>query len=103
MEVRNIPRHVWEGALNGVGFVIGSAVVGWIFVHVNALLGLSILIILLLIILRSSRNFRSRFRDGNVDEFIRAIRSSAADEAIGSQDRRPGTKNSQPAHRGCGE
>jgi hypothetical protein len=51
MDHRN-PRHVWEGVLNGAGFVIGSALVGWAFIHVNAILALSILIAVLWLILR---------------------------------------------------
>ena len=35
---REMTRIMLEGALNGIGFVIGSAVVGWIFLHGSAIL-----------------------------------------------------------------
>jgi len=79
MDHRNVPRHVWEGMLNGAGFVIGSALAGWIFVHFSAILAFVILIILLCLMFRKSLNLRSRFRCRDVNKFIRAIRSSAAD------------------------
>jgi hypothetical protein len=33
MNGREMTRILVEGALNGIGFVIGSALVGWSFLH----------------------------------------------------------------------
>jgi hypothetical protein len=52
MHGREMIRIMIEGALNGIGFVIGSAVVGWIFVHGSRILAFAILIIMLWLIFR---------------------------------------------------
>jgi len=47
MRGREMTRIMIEGALNGIGFVIGSAVVGWIFLHGSAVLAFAVLVIVL--------------------------------------------------------
>jgi len=38
MNGREMTRIMVEGMLSGIGFVIGSALVGWIFVHGSRIL-----------------------------------------------------------------
>jgi hypothetical protein len=44
MNGREMTRILVEGTLNGIGFVIGSALVGWSFLHVSRILALAILV-----------------------------------------------------------
>jgi hypothetical protein len=96
MDHRNVPRHVWEGVLNGAGFVIGSAAAAWIFVHVDVILAFSILRIVLWLVFRNSRHLRSRFQRDDVDKFIRAIRSSVINKGISSQSPDQETRKGDP-------
>src|ERR1700720_51861 len=86
MHGREMTRIMIEGALNGIGFVIGSAVVGWIFLHGSAVLAFAVLIIVLWLIFRNGRHLKTRLERAKIDEFTRALRSSAINaQGISSQ------------------
>jgi hypothetical protein len=100
MDQRNITRIMLEGALNGIGFVIGSAIVGWIFVHVSSLLALLIIGIVLSLIFRDRWTLRARPEQVNVEEFTRALRSAAVERA--SQARGPASGGARTWPQGAG-
>jgi hypothetical protein len=79
MNGREMTRIMVEGMLSGIGFVIGSAVVGWIFVHGSRILAFAILIIMLWLIFRNGRYLKARLERAKIDKFTRALRSSAVD------------------------
>jgi hypothetical protein len=79
MHGREMTRIMIEGALNGIGFVIGSAVVGWIFLHGSAVLAFAVLVIVLWLIFRNGRHLKTRLERAKIDKFARALRSSAVD------------------------
>ena len=86
MHGREMTRIMIEGALNGIGFVIGSAVVGWIFLHGSAVLAFAVLVIVLWLIFRNGRHLKTRLERAKIDEFTRALRSSAINaQGISSQ------------------
>jgi hypothetical protein len=64
MHGREMTRIMIEGALNGIGFVIGSAVVGWIFLHGSAVLAFAVLVIVLWLIFRNGRHLKTRLETG---------------------------------------
>jgi hypothetical protein len=68
MHGREMTRIMIEGALNGIGFVIGSAVVGWIFLHGSAVLAFAVLVMLWLIF-RNGRHLKTRLERAKIDEF----------------------------------
>jgi hypothetical protein len=76
---REMTRIIVEGMLSGIGFVIGSAVVGWIFVHGSRILAFAIFIIMLWLIFRNDRYLKARLERAKIDKFTRALRSSAVD------------------------
>jgi hypothetical protein len=97
MHGREMTRIMIEGALNGIGFVIGSAVVGWIFLHGSAVLAFAVLVIVLWIIFRNGRHLKTRLERAKIDEFTRALRSSAINaQGISSQGPDQGTRKSDP-------
>lgn len=100
MHGREMTRIMIEGALNGIGFVIGSAVVAWVFLHGSAILALAILVIVLWLIFRNSRHLKTRLERAKVDEFTRALRSSAINaQGISSQGPDQGKRKSDPRGR----
>jgi hypothetical protein len=100
MHGREITRIIIEGALNGIGFVIGSAVVAWIFLHVSAILAFVILVIVLWLIFRNGRHLKARLERAKIDEFTRALRSSAVNaRGISSQGLDQGTTQRRPESR----
>jgi hypothetical protein len=97
MHGREMTRIMIEGALNGIGFVIGSAVVGWIFLHGSAVLAFAVLVIVLWVIFRNGRHLKTRLERAKIDEFTRALRSSAINaQGISSQGPDQGTRKSDP-------
>jgi hypothetical protein len=52
-------------------------VVAWIFLHVSAILAFVILVIVLWLIFRNGRHLKARLERAKIDEFTRALRSSA--------------------------
>jgi MFS family permease len=81
MERREMTRIMLEGALNGIGFVIGSAIVGWIvsffFLHIWAFFALPIIGLVLWLCLKGRRALKARLERVKLKEFARALRSSA--------------------------
>ncbi len=81
MHGRDMTRIMIEGALNGIRFVIGSAIVGWIvsffFLHIWAFFALPIICLVLWLGLKGRRLLKARLERVKVDEFARALRSSA--------------------------
>jgi hypothetical protein len=69
MHGREMIRIMIEGALNGIGFVIGSAVVGWIFLHGSAVLAFAVFVIVLWLIFRNGRHLKTRLERAKIDEF----------------------------------
>jgi hypothetical protein len=76
MNGREMTRIMVEGMLSGIGFVIGSALVGWIFVHGSRILAFAILVIMLWLIFRNGRYLKARLERA---KFTQALRSSAVD------------------------
>jgi len=81
MDRREMTRIMLEGALNGIGFVIGSAIVGWIvsffFLHIWAFFALPIIGLVLWLGLKGRRALKARLERVKLEEFARALRSSA--------------------------
>jgi MFS family permease len=80
MDRRDMTRIILEGALNGIGLVIGSAIFGWIvslfYLHIAALLALPIIAVVLWLGLQGRRVVKARLERVKVEEFTRALRSS---------------------------
>src|SRR6266478_341785 len=94
---REMTRIMLEGALNGIGFVIGSAVVGWIFLHGSAILAFAVLVIVLWLIFRNGRHLKARLERARIDEFTRVLRSSPLTaQGISSQGHDQGTRKRRP-------
>ncbi len=94
---REMTRIMLEGALNGIGFVIGSAVVGWIFLHGSAILAFAVLVIVLWLIFRNGRHLKARLERARIDEFTRVLRSSPFNaQGISSQGPDQGTRKRRP-------
>ena len=93
---REMTRIMLEGALNGIGLVIGSAVVGWIFFTVAPSL-LAVLVIVLWLIFRNGRHLKARLERARIDEFTRVLRSSPYNaQGISSQGPDQGTRKRRP-------
>ena len=83
MDRRDITRIMLEGLLNGIGFVIGSAVVGLV---VSVVLGLThqpmilaalpIIELVIWLSFRGRRFIKARLERVKIEEFGRALRSS---------------------------
>ena len=94
MERRDMTRIMLEGALNGIGFVIGSAIVGLVVSVVLSLTHHPIILVVLPIIgavlwlsFRGRRLFKVRLERVKVEEFARALRSSAVAPASDARGR----------------
>ena len=92
MNGREMTRILVEGTLNGIGFVIGSALVGWSFLHVSRILAFAILVIVLWLIFRNVRHLKARLARVKIDELTRAIRSSVDTQGISCQHPDQGTR-----------
>jgi MFS family permease len=72
MDRRDMTRIILEGALNGIGFVIGSAILGWIvslfYLHIAALLALAIIAVVLWLGLQGRRVVKARLERVKVEE-----------------------------------
>ena len=79
MDQRNVTRILLEGALNGIGFVIGSAIVGFalsgLFLrhHVIALLILPASGIVFWLCIRGRRAIKARLERIRAEQFTRAL------------------------------
>ena len=80
MDQRNITRILLEGALNGIGFVIGSAIVGFALSgllvlrhHVIALVILPASGIVFWLCIRGRRAIKARLERIRAEQFTRAL------------------------------
>jgi hypothetical protein len=77
MNGQNITRVMLEGALNGVGFVVGSAIVSWVvslfFLHFIAFVALPILGIVLWLSFKGRRVIKARIERVKIEQFTRAL------------------------------
>ena len=96
MNGREMTRILVEGTLNGIGFVFGSALVGWSFLHVSRILAFAILVIVLWLIFRNVQHLKARLARVKIDEFTRAIRSSVDTQGISCQHPDEGTRKADP-------
>jgi hypothetical protein len=82
MERRNVTRMLLEGTLNGIGFVIGSAIVGVVLSgllilahHVIALAVLPLSGVVLWLGFRGRRVIKARLDGIRAEQFTRALSS----------------------------
>jgi uncharacterized membrane protein len=77
MSRQDLARIMLEGALNGIGFVIGTAVVGWfvsfLFLHFIALTILPLIGVVLWFGFKWSRAVKDRLERIRVDGSTRAL------------------------------
>jgi hypothetical protein len=80
MDRRNITRLLLEGGLSGIGFVIGSAIVGLVLSgllvlahHKIALAFLPVSAIVLWLSFRGRRIIKARLERARVEQFTRAL------------------------------
>jgi cytochrome b len=80
MDGQNMTRIVLEGALNGIGFVIGSALVGLIVSiflilahHLTMLIALPIIGIVFWVSFKGRRLVKARLDRAKLEEFTRAL------------------------------
>jgi hypothetical protein len=94
MDRRDITRIMLEGLLNGIGFVIGSAIVGLVVSvvlglthHPMILAALPIIGVVMWLSFRGRRFVKARLERVKIEEFGHALRSSVV--ASPSNPRRP--------------